>query len=142
MKHTSLKWKSDYELGIQDIDLQHHYFLDLINRLSKQLGESDDLAYQDRLINELNAYARFHFISEENIMYKAGYPELQAHKRHHQQLLDRLSAKGAVLQLRLSEQNTQDIIDFLVDWFLNHTNAEDRLFADFLHRKRRADGPD
>ncbi len=62
-------------------------FLDLINRLSEELGKSDNLAYQSVLINELNAYAVFHFISEENMMFKAGYPGLDRHKRSHRGLI-------------------------------------------------------
>ena len=126
------EWKPEYELGVEDIDLQHRYFLDLINRLSEDLATSDEPEYQDMLISELNAYARFHFISEENIMFKAGYPGLEPHKMHHRQLLDQLSSKGMLLLLRRSEGKAADIIRFLMDWFLHHTNGEDRIFARYL----------
>ena len=35
MSGIHIHWKSEYDLGIEDIDFQHHYFLNLINRLHK-----------------------------------------------------------------------------------------------------------
>ncbi len=37
MSRDRFDWKKDYDLGIEDIDFQHHYFLNLINRLSGEL---------------------------------------------------------------------------------------------------------
>ena len=61
-KHLG-EWESGYELGIEDIDLQHHFFFNLINRLSNELLQAKDVQFRLDLINELNAYAKFHFIS-------------------------------------------------------------------------------
>ncbi|MCU7804358.1 MAG: hemerythrin family protein [Candidatus Thiodiazotropha sp. (ex Lucinoma annulata)] len=135
MSKKRIDWVAEYELGINDIDFQHHYFLDLINRLSDELGRVDNITYQSALISELNAYARFHFISEENIMGRAGYPMLDEHKRYHLELIDQLTSKEARLQMDRSEIRAKDIIDFLVEWFLKHTTHEDRLFSDYLQNK-------
>ncbi len=136
MSHEKVEWKSNYQLGVKDIDFQHHYFVDLINRLSAVLEDADDRAYQVALIAELNAYARFHFISEENMMIHAGYPEIKEHKNHHIDLLDELSVKEAELESNHSKQEVKNIMDFLVGWFLQHSVVEDRRFADYLHTKR------
>jgi len=32
-----LEWESDFETGNEYVDLQHRYFLDLINRIKKTL---------------------------------------------------------------------------------------------------------
>lgn len=135
MSHRHLEWKSDYVLGIEDIDFQHHFFLNLINRLSKEFEATDDLVYRAALLSELNAYVRFHFISEENMMRRADYPDFEAHRRHHRELIDILSYKENLLEINLSEKESEDIINFLVDWFFCHTACEDKLFADFLREK-------
>jgi hemerythrin len=132
MAREHLEWKSDYALGVEDIDFQHHFFLDLINRLVKELDEAADLAYQAALIRELNAYARFHFLSEENMMAHAGYPDLGAHRRHHTELLSQLAVKEGELEMGRSKEAIAAIIDFLIGWFLNHTTVEDRRFSDYL----------
>ena len=81
MNNEFIEWLTKYEIGIEDIDLQHHFFFNLINRLAGELTRSDDLNYQNALVSELNAYARFHFISEENMMFRVGYPESVNHKK-------------------------------------------------------------
>ncbi|HRY14473.1 MAG: hemerythrin family protein [Leptospiraceae bacterium] len=135
MKRQPIEWKNDYEIGIEDIDFQHHFFLNLINRLSNELATVDDLNYREALINELSAYARFHFISEENMMYRTGYPDLEQHRNLHRELIDKLSNEELYLFLHRSSKSIEQIIDFLLGWFFNHTLNADRLFANYLIKK-------
>ena len=126
MADKPFNWKSEYALGIEDIDFQHHYFLNLINRLSDELKMATDQNRRSALIAELNAYARFHFVSEENMMAKAGYPELENHRQHHFDLIS---------QLKKTDERAEDIVKFLIEWFVGHTTGEDRLFAEYFHRQ-------
>ncbi len=135
MKNSHIEWSSSYELGIEDIDFQHHFFLNLINRLADEMRTAEHLKYRTALIAELNAYARFHFISEENMMTKAGYPGLENHKKHHRELIDQLSSKGNRLVKFQSDKEAGEIIEFLLNWFIQHTMHEDRLFADYYHQQ-------
>lgn len=137
VEQNCITWKMEYNLNVEDIDFQHHFFANLINRLSEELKVSNHAEYQSRLISELNAYAVFHFISEENMMLRASYPQLEAHQKHHFDLLQRLSVEGNTFKLNPSKEEAERIINFLVEWFLNHTIQEDRLFADYLHNSNR-----
>ena len=139
MKLEHFDWKPEYELGVEAIDDQHRHFAGLIDRILVEFRETSDLAYQERLIAELNAYARFHFISEENMMIRANYPSYEQHKAHHRDLLDRLSAKEGKLAIERSEQSKDGVVEYLVDWFLLHTTKEDRLFTDYLHQSNPGD---
>ena len=132
MKYDPIAWEPRFELGVEDIDFQHHYFLDLVNRIAGELGESADHGYQDALLAELNAYARFHFVSEENMMLRAGFPGREEHRARHLELIDQLSVKVNYFKLSHSEEKARDLIDFLVQWFIGHTTNEDQRFADFL----------
>jgi hemerythrin len=125
-------WKPEYALGDKDIDDQHHYFVGLINKFYSQFSQSRDTTYQDALIEELNAYARFHFISEENMMMRHAYPDYVRHKAHHRELLDQLGAKELRLALERTEQRKEEVVGYLIEWFLNHTNREDRQFTEYL----------
>jgi hemerythrin len=138
-ENNLIDWNQKYDLGIEDIDLQHHFFLNLINRVSKNLLASNNPDYQLSLISELNAYAVFHFISEENMMRQAGYPELEIHKKHHFDIIESLCAEGNNFRLEPSQKELEKIINLLVDWFVNHTSKEDKLFANYLFQKNHAD---
>ena len=125
-------WEACYELGVEDIDLQHHFFFNLINRLARELLLTDNAQYRGELINELNAYAKFHFISEENMMRKSGYPHFSYHHNLHVELIEQLSTRGSMLLLAEAKGSTESIITFLGEWFLKHTREVDRNFARYL----------
>lgn len=129
MTAIPIQWDVKYETGIEEIDLQHRYFLRLINRLAEELATTEDEKYRDRLLDELRQYASFHFISEENLMRKFGYPGLQAHRLLHLHLLDMLSSRGA-------GHSVQHLIDFLVEWFMGHTASEDRQIGEYIRSAR------
>ncbi|MCB1777319.1 MAG: hemerythrin family protein [Candidatus Competibacteraceae bacterium] len=131
MKRQPIEWKRDYEVGIEDIDLQHQFFLNLLNRLFNELAATNDMKYRNTLITELSYYAQFHFISEENMMYRAGYPGLEEHHQLHCELIDKLSNQQFYLFLSQSS-NIESIVDLLSDWFLHHTLNADKLFAKYL----------
>ena len=132
MPCSRLTWETKFELGVEEIDLQHRYFLGLVNRVSAELDHHYDQPYLLALFNELNAYARFHFISEENMMLKAGYPNLEAHRHHHRELIDQLNAREWKLRTRPSDEEASNLVAFLKQWFLSHTTREDKQFAEFL----------
>lgn len=135
-----LPWRAEYELGVEDIDLQHHYFANLINRLSRDFEQVHDEVLRLSLLAELNAYARFHFVSEENLMARASYPGLAQHRAQHLRLIDELSHREGRLVLRRGDDDAAPVLDFLVQWFLGHTMHEDRQFAEFLRSSAGAAG--
>ena len=125
-------WEACYELGIEDIDLQHHFFFNLINRLARELLQTDNVQHRGELINELNAYAKFHFISEENMMRKSAYPHFLHHQGLHVELIEQLSTRGSMLFLPDAQGAVESIVTFLGEWFLQHTREVDRQFARYL----------
>lgn len=127
-------WLPTFDIGVADIDLQHRYFANLINRLAEDFQTVLDPSLRLALLAELNAYARFHFLSEENLMARAGYPALAAHRGHHLQLIDELSHREGRMLLGGDTADAGPVLAFLVQWFLTHTLHEDRQFADFLQR--------
>lgn len=132
MSSPPTQWSHDNEIGVDMIDRQHEYFASLINRLA-ELMPTRDPKQRAYLISELNAYARFHFISEENLMRDAGYPDLDVHTGHHRELINELSNLETTLEMRKSVAEINELIAFLTKWFIQHTTKEDRQFADFVH---------
>lgn len=50
------------------------------------------------MIDEICMYARYHFLSEENVMRNHGYPDYLLHKKHHIDLIDELNNKSIGIQ--------------------------------------------
>lgn len=127
-------WKQDYNIGIEEIDHQHQYFSMLINRLNNELSESKDDSYKGRLLEELARYASFHFWSEENIMMRYNYPDIEEHKKSHRELIHIANEK--INYFIISKTPHEDVISFLVEWFLSHTLQADKSFGLFIEKKR------
>ena len=121
-----LYWVSEFEIGNEYVDLQHRYFLDLITRIGKNFRETNDDDYKRKLIIELHKYADFHFASEENIAISCGLPGVESHHQLHLQLLEELNQYAENLDNGL--KTIDQFLEFITDWFLVHTQHEDRKF--------------
>jgi hemerythrin len=133
MSIQQIKWSKEFEIGVEDIDLQHHYFLNLINRIIREIHKGENIEYIQDLIIELNKYVSFHFNSEETMMLHSNYPAYELHKQHHFELIEKLNIKEfSVLQNIDDESKRDSIITFLIDWFVAHTSGEDRKLAQYL----------
>jgi len=119
-----IKWESDFETGNEYVDLQHRYFVNLINRVGKNLGETEDADHKEKLILELRKYADFHFTSEENIATSINLPGVSDHHRRHNELLKEFNQHAEELNNGL--KTVDQFISFLTEWFMGHTIYEDQ----------------
>ena len=119
-----LKWESDFETGVEYVDMQHQYFIDLINRIRKNYKEADNDVYQEKLIVELRKYADFHFTSEENIATFFKLPGVSGHHQRHSELLEEFNDRAEDLHKGL--RSIDEFLGFLTDWFIGHTVYEDQ----------------
>ena len=106
------------------VDLQHRYFLDLINRIRKNFNETNDVAYKGKLIIELKKYADFHFTSEENIATSCNLPGVSNHHQRHSEILEEFNHRAEDLNKGLT--TVDEFLGFLTDWFVGHTIYEDQ----------------
>lgn len=119
-----LEWGSDFETGNETVDLQHRYFVDLINRVGINFRETDNVVYKEKLISELRKYADFHFTSEENIATSCNLPGVSGHHQRHSELLEEFNHHAEDLNKGL--QTVDEFLGFLTDWFMGHTVYEDQ----------------
>jgi len=121
-----LEWESEFETGNEYVDLQHRFFVDLLNRVGINFRETDDAAYAEKLISELRKYADFHFTSEENIATSCNLQGVSAHHQRHLELLEEFNHHAEDLKKGLI--TVDQFLGFLTDWFVGHTVYEDQKF--------------
>ena len=120
-----LEWESEFETGNEYVDLQHRYFLNLINRIRKNFRETNDVDFKGKLISELKKYADFHFSSEENIAISLNLPEVMSeHHQRHLELLEEFNHHAE--DLANGSKTIDEFLGFLTDWFIGHTVYEDQ----------------
>jgi hemerythrin len=129
---NKLVWEKKYEVGDYEIDSEHQIFLKIIIKIEKAYQNNSEKEYKVLLLKELFKYADFHFASEENKMIFFKYPDYESHMQEHKKLLSELSNQIGFYTLKHIDQNK--LIDFLFNWFINHTTNLDLKFGDYLKK--------
>lgn len=130
---VEMAWKPEYETGVRWIDDQHRIFLGLINNLIRFEEEKEHRIPLERLLMEIRAYACFHFVSEENLMIRIGYPELGLQQEQHARLLADLDRKIESAQDATDDRETATQVHLqLLRWLLSHTMESDMEIGRFM----------
>jgi hemerythrin len=137
-----IDWRKEYELGIAEIDHEHQELIELINEMHGGLAGDASPEAALGFLGELYAQVSGHFALEEEMMRKAGYDDLEAHKTEHDELLDSIHE----LMESYDEGGTSgegDTFDFdervagtFRAWFEHHLKGADTRLHRFLEGKR------
>ena len=132
-----LQWRDDLSVGVPAIDKDHQRLIDVLNRLRRLDGVSDQNAISEAL-NEVVQYTQGHFRREEMLMRLSGYPGYQAHVRIHQQM----AARAIELEKRFHADPRSFRIDTfynaLSDWLVPHVLSEDAKLKPFVEKLEEA----
>jgi len=124
-------WSEDLELGIATIDQQHRWLVDATNRFYDEISSAQpNRAVLGEILEGLVDYTMNHFVLEEELFQRLGYPETAAHKGEH----DAFTAKamGLLLEFEGGAEVGAPTLEFLKDWLLHHIMKVDRAYAPFL----------
>ncbi|MGY5612761.1 bacteriohemerythrin [Vibrio brasiliensis] len=118
----SFEWDSCYETGLDDVDEQHQYLVEIINRYGALIAQNN-ISMQDIRIAlfELSRYAEFHFKEEENLMRTAGV--YQKHVEEHIKIHRAFMADILSMQAFINEGNktaSEHLLNFLIHWLAYH----------------------
>jgi hemerythrin-like metal-binding protein len=123
-------WSARYEVGLEVIDGQHRQLLELVNRLSDDLGAGRDFDQLVESLRELVRYTEHHFATEERLMDEVG-AGAERHRSEHRRLIEGLMRYTVSLDASTVSQSSR----FLQDWLFHHINEVDRPFAAFLRSR-------
>jgi diguanylate cyclase (GGDEF)-like protein/hemerythrin-like metal-binding protein/PAS domain S-box-containing protein len=109
-------------VGVPVIDRQHARMAVLLNRVADAVKRGQERDRVTELLDELVAFTRHHFETEQRLMERHGYVEALAHAQEHGRLLSdlvsiRTHADGGSLMLTLQS---------LKEWLVSHIAHGDR----------------
>lgn len=119
-------WKSEYELGVPEIDNQHKTLVEFINNFKNSIPDSttDTRTEMGKVLIYLINYTCFHFEAEEQLMSQINYPNLEQHKIIHQNLISK--TKAILIKMKQKESYTPiEFYYFLMSWLNEHILHED-----------------
>ncbi len=122
-----LVWKTEYEVGLDEIDAQHRYLFDLIVELHSYADASVTDRTARNLLREIDRYCYYHFNSEEILMEIYAYGNIDGQKREHFNLLQVLDKR--ICDFRQEGKTVRPVSEFLLGWLLSHMQGDDTLMA-------------
>jgi len=129
----AMVWDQSYSTTIDTFDGHHKKLFDMINELSRAIQEKRTKEVIGSILDRLVDYTGTHFAAEEAAFKKTGYPEEARHLQCHAELVrqvlehqEKFHAGTVVL--------TDEIIEFLHDWLVNHIKGVDRLYGNYLRK--------
>jgi len=129
-----MPWSEQFVLGIESIDRQHQWLVAATNRLHEHLASelADDATVRE-ILEGLADYTVNHFILEEDLFNRLGYPESEEHKKEH----DAFTHKAIHLLLDFENGNavTSEVLEFLQSWLKQHILVVDKAYAPFLKER-------
>lgn len=117
-------------IGIPEVDRQHEELTTLINELIDAFNTHHAAEFQKELVERISDYARTHFLLEEELMTRAGYPRMDDHCAEHAQFFGK---SVDFLLAGLDDKNVSlEALAYLSDWWITHINGTDTQLGTWL----------
>ena len=126
-----IAWKDEYSVGIDSIDQQHRRLVNLINQLTIAVDYSTGEEFEREALAELVDYTKTHFTYEEGLMEDNGYPDFEAHRAQHKEMIAEVDAVLAEYE-KDHDMAMRHASDYLKTWLINHINGTDKQYSSFL----------
>lgn len=125
-------WDRRYETSLTEVDDQHRYLVEVINRFGEQLTQSSGVEWAevDAVFAEVADYARYHFTEEENLMTAAGLDPVycEEHKEQHRHFMGEVERMHAAVSPEKPETAGR-LLSFLMHWLVYHILGSDHAMA-------------
>ncbi len=139
--YNFIKWEDTLSVEDDLIDIQHMIIINIINRFYNALIEKTlnyDMA--SKLFTESMDFFKMHFEYEEEILRRAKYPHLDAHREQHKLLLE----KFLELKERMKKEKiaiAKDFFYLLKDYYTKHILLEDKKYSEYLKKTSSMNSP-
>lgn len=129
-----ITWSDSLSVKVRQFDDQHKKLVDLVNQLHDGMKAGKGAQVMGDILKSLISYTQTHFAAEERLMKTHNYPDFEAHKKEHNNLVMQ------VLDLQKQLQSgkpvlTQNVMNFLRDWLTKHIQGDDRKYGPFFNGK-------
>ena len=127
-------WQDEYSVGIEHIDQDHKKLINLLNQFSTAYDHAMSEEYERAALKELVDYTKYHFQREEKLMAEYGYPDFEAHKAQHKNMITKVESFVKLYEEK-GHESLDEVSAFLIDWLLNHINGSDKAYGPYLNEQ-------
>jgi len=123
------EWDNALDVGVDAMNQQHKILIAMMDKLYTQNCANAPKNQLIENVNELFAFVIKHFKEEEDFMASIHFPNLEAHKRLHQNLLTDLKSLGNDFKQNNEEKLSSEFIIFLKFWLSTHIMGIDNKYG-------------
>jgi hemerythrin-like metal-binding protein len=127
-------WTEGFSVGVVMLDEQHKYLIKVANQLieaPKVTTNSETISW---ILSDMLKYAQVHFKSEENLLRRYGYPQLDQHITEHQAFKKQTMSFFQEITVDVSTvPNT--MLNYLCEWVVEHILSSDMAYKPFLQEQ-------
>lgn len=123
-----MSWSESLLVGVPIADEQHRWLVDQANILYSALSAPvPDRHLVGRILEGLMDYTVNHFIAEEDLFERFGYPGAAEHKAQHDQFTS--AVMGFLQRHEAGETVAIEVMETLRDWLVNHIMKSDKAYG-------------
>ncbi|MBI5064174.1 MAG: hemerythrin family protein [Desulfatitalea sp.] len=127
-------WNDSYSVKIKEVDDQHRQLIDQINMLHDAMKQRKGNEVVGTIIARLAEYTQRHFMTEEQLFSKHGYPDTARHTREHNAFIEKVA--GFQKDLKAGRvMLSMEVLNFLKEWLIGHIQTVDKKYGPFLNAK-------
>ena len=133
-------WKDRYRLGVPLIDEQHQELFSRVTDFVAVLRSS--AVWEERVekvnetLNFMKDYVVTHFHDEEEYQQQIGYPEFEAHRKIHNDMVKYVVDVASQYEREgYDERLMQQFAGKLLAWLIHHVASDDQKIADYAKKK-------
>jgi hemerythrin-like metal-binding protein len=125
----AVMWQEEMRVGNAKIDNDHKYLISIINTIEAAMDCEASSEALSAYVSELFDYSFKHFQREEKYQDEIKFPDQEAHKKEHQDLMEQIKQIHDNLQSHADsgayKYTTPGLVHVLRDWFMHHFSQED-----------------
>jgi hemerythrin len=123
-----IHWTDEYSVGEPLMDSQHQKWIEYVDELERAIQNQRGRQEQEEILDNLVIYTRYHFASEERMMRRLGFEDLEEHSQVHARMARQVREMQAEI-LAGTRELSSDLLETLKSWLVEHIMSEDQQYA-------------
>ena len=123
-----IQWTDEYSVGEPLMDSQHQKWIGYVDQLEQAIQDQRSRQEQEEILDNLVIYTRYHFASEERMMRRLGFEDLEDHSQVHARMARQVREMQAEILAGTCELSS-DLLETLKSWLVEHIKSEDQQYA-------------
>jgi len=123
----TVRWREQFETGLEPIDTQHRQLFEGLDRLAKTIQSEAPGRQLDQELSSIAQHLIKHCQTEETLMKEAGFPSRVLHANQHQEVV--LQVRDIQYRHAKGQPVGLEAVSFLGEWLDHHICESDLVMA-------------